>query len=156
MKEIKVLFFTSFIVTLAFSFLHPICQSRVKIIGKSHYKMEIFEGNPFGKQVWDFVWKLPFMQPGKQGVSPTSFGDAANVLKSNILQIYGGEPSYDGAPVAEGEIAGITEGALFLGLRNYYEEVSDSFILAIVATLNKYLIDSLEVYTSYYLDRSHL
>ena len=29
-------------------------------------KMEIFEGNPVGKRIWDAVWKLPIMQPGKQ------------------------------------------------------------------------------------------
>ena len=28
--------------------------------------MEIFEGNPVGKRIWDAVWKLPIMQPGKQ------------------------------------------------------------------------------------------
>lgn len=58
--------------------------------------MEIFEGNPFGKKVWDAVWKLDFMKPGTPGISPTSFGDGANVLKGNILQLYGGEPSVDG------------------------------------------------------------
>ena len=59
-------------------------------------KMEIFEGNPIGKKLWDAVWKLDFMKPGNPGISPTSFGDGANVLKANILQMYGGEPSVDG------------------------------------------------------------
>jgi hypothetical protein len=86
--------------------------------------MEIFAGNPFGKKVWDALWKLPLLQPGKPGESPTSFGDGANVLKSNILQIYGNEPSYDGAPLAEGKIDGLLEGSLFLGLQDYYNKVN--------------------------------
>lgn len=81
---------------------------------------EIFEGNPFGKVMWDLFWKLPFTQRGIQGVSPTSFGDAAHVLKGNILQQYGDQASVDGAPVAEGEISGLLEGSLFLGLQDYY------------------------------------
>ena len=85
--------------------------------------MEIFEGNPTGRKIWDTVWKLPFLQPGKPGVSPTSFGDGAAVLKSNILQIYGNEPSFDGAPLAEGKIDGLLEGSLFLGLQDYYNKV---------------------------------
>lgn len=87
-------------------------------------KMEIFEGNPVGKFIWDQVWKLPLLQPGKPGVSPTSFGDGANVIKSNIIQVYGKEPSFDGAPIAVGEVDGLLEGSLFLGLRTYYENVS--------------------------------
>ena len=83
--------------------------------------MEIFEGNPVGKFFWDNVWKLKIMQPGKQGESPTNFGDSANVLKNNILQLYGDMPSADGAPVAEGEVEGLLEGSLFLALRKYSE-----------------------------------
>jgi hypothetical protein len=82
-----------------------------------------------GKMLWDAVWKLPVMQPGKPGSSPTSFGDAANVLKANILQIYGNEPSTDGAPVAEGEVEGLLEGSLFLALRTYYEKVGEKRLL---------------------------
>ena len=86
--------------------------------------MEIFEGNPIGKFLWDTVWKLPLFQPGEPGTSPTSFGDAALVLKNNILQIYGNETSYDGAPVAEGDIDGFLEGSAYLGLQSYYKKVS--------------------------------
>lgn len=88
--------------------------------------MEIFEGNPFGLKVWNAVWKLPFMQHSEAGISPTSFGDAAQVIKHNILQIYGNEPSYDGAPIAQGEIDGLLEGSLYLGLKEYQERVSSS------------------------------
>jgi hypothetical protein len=77
-----------------------------------------------GKKIWDYLWTLKAFQPGTAGTSPTSFGDAANVMKANIMQIYGNEPSYDGAPVAEGEVTGLLEGSLFLGLRTYYEKVS--------------------------------
>ena len=92
-------------------------------LSRSNIRMAIFEGNPVGKAVWNVVWKLPFMRPGQPGQSPTTFGDAALVLKSNILQLYGGEPSVDGAPIAEGEIEGLLEGSLFLGLKTYYEKV---------------------------------
>lgn len=94
-----------------------------RISRSSSIRMAIFEGNPVGKLVWDNVWKLPFLKPGAPGVSPTTFGDAALVLKSNILQLYGNETSVDGAPLATGEVAGLLEGALFLGLKDYYEKV---------------------------------
>ena len=90
---------------------------------------ELFGGNPFGLWVWDNVWKLDVMKPGKAGVSPTTFGDAANVIKSNILQVYGEQPSVDGAPLAEGEVDGLLEGSLFLGLRNYYEKFGSVYKL---------------------------
>ena len=50
--------------------------------------MEVFEGNPVGKAIWDFVWKLPIMKRGEQG-TPIQFGDVAHVLRKNIEQIYG-------------------------------------------------------------------
>ena len=84
-------------------------------------KMKLFVGNPWGEKVWDWLWDQEMMQPGKPGVSPTSFGDGANVLRKNIEQIYGGEPSFDGAPVAEGKVDGLLEGSLFLALQTYYE-----------------------------------
>ena len=86
-------------------------------------KMELFEGNPVGKFLWDTVWKLPIMKLGTPGTSPTTFGDNANVIKSNILQLYGGFPSVDGAPIAEGEMGGFLEGSAFLGLFKYHKEV---------------------------------
>lgn len=51
-------------------------------------RMEVFEGNPVGKAIWDFVWKLPIMKRGEQG-APIQFGDVAHVLRKNIEQIYG-------------------------------------------------------------------
>jgi hypothetical protein len=50
--------------------------------------MEVFEGNPIGKAIWDFVWRLPIMEKGSPG-TPVTFGDQAHVLKKNIEQIYG-------------------------------------------------------------------
>eukprot|EP01040_Poterioochromonas_malhamensis_P000399 gene399-431_t len=111
--------------------------------------MEIFEGNPLGRRVWDTVWKFPVMQPSEQGISPTTFGDAANVLKNNILQIYGNETSYDGAPVAVGEVEGLLEGSLFLGLKSYYEKYGSvykllfgpkSFIVVSDPVIAKYIL----------------
>ncbi len=101
----------------------------LKIVQHRSLNMEIFEGNPLGRRVWDTVWKFPVMQPSEQGISPTTFGDAANVLKNNILQIYGNETSYDGAPVAVGEVEGLLEGSLFLGLKSYYEKVTSTTIV---------------------------
>lgn len=92
-------------------------------IRNRYLQMEIFEGNPIGRKIWDAAWKLPVLQPSKQGTSPTKFGDAAQILKSNILQVYGDEPSEDGAPIAEGEIDGLLEGSLFLGLQKYFLKV---------------------------------
>eukprot|EP00596_Hydrurales_sp_CCMP1899_P007622 CAMPEP_0119042500 /NCGR_PEP_ID=MMETSP1177-20130426/15534_1 /TAXON_ID=2985 /ORGANISM="Ochromonas sp, Strain CCMP1899" /LENGTH=178 /DNA_ID=CAMNT_0007009349 /DNA_START=159 /DNA_END=692 /DNA_ORIENTATION=+ len=99
------------------------------IRSKSSIRMAIFEGNPVGQFVWNNVWKLPMFQAGKPGQSPTTFGDAALVLKSNILQLYGGEPSVDGAPLATGEVEGLLEGSLFLGLRSYYDEFGSVYKL---------------------------
>eukprot|EP01039_Chlorochromonas_danica_P009029 gene9029-9964_t len=91
--------------------------------------MEIFEGNPFGLKVWNTVWKLPFLQHSEPGISPTAFGDAAQVIKHNILQIYGNETSYDGAPIAQGEIDGLLEGSLYLGLKEYQERFGSFYKL---------------------------
>lgn len=130
---------------LAFSFT----ATGVKHRKKPTIKMEIFEGNPTGKKIWDLVWSLPIMQKSEQGVSPTSFGDAANVLKGNIMQVYGDEPSEDGAPIAEGEIDGLLEGSLFLGLQDYYKKFGGvykllfgpkSFIVISDPTIAKYIL----------------
>jgi len=110
---------------------------------------ELFGGNKFGLWVWDNVWKLDVMKPGKPGISPTSFGDAANVIKANILQVYGEQPSADGAPLAEGKVDGLLEGSLFLGLRNYYEKFGSvykllfgpkSFIVVSDPTIAKHIL----------------
>lgn len=59
-----------------------------KRIQLSHRKislnMELFEGNPVGKFIWNQVWKLPIMKLGEPGTSPTTFGDNANVLKGTL------------------------------------------------------------------------
>jgi len=65
---------------------HSRQQQRHRAAGDA--RMEVFEGNPVGKAVWDFVWKLPVMQRGEQG-APIQFGDVAYVLRKNIEQIYG-------------------------------------------------------------------
>ena len=101
------------------------------IHSKSSLKMELFEGNPFGKFIWNQVWKLPIMKLGQPGTSPTTFGDNANVLKGTILQLYGGLPSVDGAPIAEGEVSGILEGSLYLGLQQYYKQYGGLYKLVL-------------------------
>lgn len=77
---------------------------------------------------WDLVWKLDVMKPGEPGTDCT-FGDSANVLKSNIEQIYGGYPSLDGCPLGEGDIADIADGTQFIGLQKYYNEYGSPYKL---------------------------
>ncbi len=89
--------------------------------GAGASRMEVFEGNAMGKAVWDIVWKLPIMKRGAPG-TPIEFGDVAHVLRKNIEQIYGNEPSVDGAPLAEGEVSTMTDGTAFLGLYQYFRK----------------------------------
>ncbi len=77
---------------------------------------------------WDLVWKLDVMKPGEPGTD-CKFGDSANVLKSNIEQIYGGYPSLDGCPLAEGDIADIADGTQFIGLQKYYNDYGSPYKL---------------------------
>lgn len=77
---------------------------------------------------WDLVWKLDVMKPGEQGTDCT-FGDSANVLKTNIEQIYGGYPSLDGCPLAEGDIADIADGTQFIGLQKYFNDYGSPYKL---------------------------
>lgn len=77
---------------------------------------------------WDAVWKLEVMQTGEPGTEVT-FGDSANVLRTNIEQIYGGYPSKDGCPLAEGAIDDIGDGTMFIGLERYYKEYGSPYKL---------------------------
>lgn len=70
---------------------------------------------------WEMVWDLDMMKLGEPGTA-IEFGDSANVLRTNIEQIYGGYPSLDGCPLAEGELTDIGDGTMFIGLQNYYNE----------------------------------
>ncbi len=77
---------------------------------------------------WELVWELDIMQKGKDGEDVT-FGDSANVLRTNIEQIYGGYPSLDGCPLAEGEIGDIADGTMFIGLQSYYQNYGSPYKL---------------------------
>lgn len=77
---------------------------------------------------WELVWKLDMMKTGQQG-EEIIFGDSANVLRTNIEQIYGGYPSLDGCPLAEGEITDIGDGTMFIGLQNYYQNYGSPYKL---------------------------
>lgn len=77
---------------------------------------------------WEGVFKLPIMQTGEQG-EEIIFGDSANVLRTNIEQIYGGYPSLDGCPLAEGALDDIAEGTMFVGLQNYYQNYGSPYKL---------------------------
>lgn len=72
---------------------------------------------------WEAFWKLPFTRRGEKG-EPLTLGDAMHVFRCNIEQIFGGYPSFDGAPLAEGELesAGLTDGTMYIGLQKYYED----------------------------------
>ena len=74
------------------------------------------------------VWKLDMMKLGKDG-EDVIFGDSANVLRTNIEQIYGGFPSLDGCPLAEGDISDIADGTMFIGLQRYFNNYGSPYKL---------------------------
>jgi len=77
---------------------------------------------------WELVWKLEIMKTGEPG-NEIIFGDSANVLRTNIEQIYGGYPSLDGCPLAEGEITDIADGTMFIGLQRYQNNYGSPYKL---------------------------
>jgi len=79
---------------------------------------------------WEAFWTLPFTQRGKQG-EPLVLGDTMHVFRTNIEQIFGGETSYDGAPLATGDLesAGLTDGTMYLGLQKYQQEFGSVYKL---------------------------
>jgi hypothetical protein len=77
---------------------------------------------------WELVWQLDMMKTGEPGTACT-FGDTANVLRTNIEQIYGGYPSLDGCPLAEGAITNIADGTMFLGLQKYQQTYGSPYKL---------------------------
>ena len=74
------------------------------------------------------VWKLDIMKLGQDG-EDIIFGDSANVLRTNIEQIYGGFPSLDGCPLAEGDLSDIADGTMFIGLQRYYNNYGSPYKL---------------------------
>jgi len=77
---------------------------------------------------WDLIWELDIMKKGEPDTD-TIFGDSANVLRTNIEQIYGGYPSLDGCPLAEGELGDIASGTMFIGLQNGFKKYGSPFKL---------------------------
>jgi hypothetical protein len=77
---------------------------------------------------WEFVWGLPQLRPGEPGADCT-FADAANVLRTNIEQIYGGRPSLDRCPLAAGALDDIADGTMFIGLQRYASEFGSPYKL---------------------------
>jgi hypothetical protein len=77
---------------------------------------------------WELVWKLDMMKLGTDG-KEVIFGDSANVLRTNIEQIYGGYPSLDGCPLAEGDISDIADGTMFIGLQRYFNNYGSPYKL---------------------------
>jgi len=77
---------------------------------------------------WEAFWKLPFTERGKAG-EPLNLGDTLHVFRTNIEQIFGDYPSYDGAPLAAGDLAesGLTDGTMYLGLQRYQEKFGDVY-----------------------------
>jgi hypothetical protein len=63
--------------------------------------------------------------PGEEVI----FGDSANVLRTNIEQIYGGYDSLDGCPIAEGELNDIADGTMFIGLQSYQKKYQSPYKL---------------------------
>jgi hypothetical protein len=77
---------------------------------------------------WELVWKLDMMKKGVPGEA-IILGDSANVLRTNIEQLYGGYPSLDGCPLAEGEITDIADGTMFIGLQRYQQNYGSPYKL---------------------------
>jgi len=77
---------------------------------------------------WSYIWDLPLLQPSPPGTEIT-FADTANVLRTNIEQIYGGYPSLDACPLATGEITDIADGTMFIGLQRYQQEYGSPYKL---------------------------
>ena len=77
---------------------------------------------------WEYIWKLPQMKLGEPGTD-TTFADSAHVLRTNIEQIYGGFPSLDQCPLAEGDIADIGDGTMFIGLQRYQRNYGSPYKL---------------------------
>jgi hypothetical protein len=75
---------------------------------------------------WELVWDLDIMKKGTPG-EEIIFGDSANVLRTNIEQIYGGFPSLDGCPIAEGELNDIADGTMFVGLQSYEKKYKSPY-----------------------------
>ena len=86
---------------------------------------EELEGLPWW---WEYFWKLPFTKRG-EGQQPLTLGDTMHVFRTNIEQIYGGFPSVDGTPLAEGDLSGLTDGTMYLGLYQYMQEFGDMYKL---------------------------
>jgi len=77
---------------------------------------------------WEYIWKLPQMKLGTPGTDCT-FADSANVLRTNIEQIYGGYPSRDRSPLATGALDDIADGTMFIGLQRYAAEFGSPYKL---------------------------
>ena len=77
---------------------------------------------------WELVWDLDIMKRGPPG-EDIIFGDSAHVLRTNIEQIYGGYPSLDRCPLAEGDITDIADGTMFIGLQRYQQNYGSPYKL---------------------------
>jgi len=79
---------------------------------------------------WEGFFSLPFTARGNPGEELT-LGDTMHVFRKNIEQIFGGEESYDGAPLATGDLesAGLTDGTMYLGLQKYKDNFGDVYKL---------------------------
>jgi hypothetical protein len=85
----------------------------------------VVEGLPWW---WEYIWELPMMKLGAPGTDCT-FADGANVLRTNIEQIYGGYPSLDRCPLATGALDDIADGTMFIGLQRYAHEFGSPYKL---------------------------
>eukprot|EP00548_Thalassiothrix_antarctica_P014758 CAMPEP_0194179874 /NCGR_PEP_ID=MMETSP0154-20130528/13271_1 /TAXON_ID=1049557 /ORGANISM="Thalassiothrix antarctica, Strain L6-D1" /LENGTH=677 /DNA_ID=CAMNT_0038895405 /DNA_START=38 /DNA_END=2071 /DNA_ORIENTATION=+ len=68
---------------------------------------------------WEYIWDLDAMKPSGKTTGAVSFGDSANVFRTNIEQIYGGYDSLDNCPMAEGALDDLADGTMFIGLQQY-------------------------------------
>jgi len=112
---------------------------------KGPKKSDEEEGLPWW---WDGLWALPFTKSGAPGTELV-LGDTMRIFKDNIEQMYGDAESADGAPLAEGDISGLADGTLYLGLHEYARRFGPayklcfgpkSFIVISDASLARYVL----------------
>uniref|UniRef100_A0A7S2RIW3 Cytochrome P450 n=1 Tax=Rhizochromulina marina TaxID=1034831 RepID=A0A7S2RIW3_9STRA len=102
----------------------PSRSSRGRVFRAVQEDKEV-EGLPWW---WEYFWKLPFTQRGAAN-EPLKLGDAMHIFRTNIEQIYGGFPSVDGTPLAEGDLSGLTDGTMYLGLYKYEKDFGKAYKL---------------------------
>eukprot|EP00931_Biecheleriopsis_adriatica_P025678 TRINITY_DN1569_c0_g1_i10.p1 TRINITY_DN1569_c0_g1~~TRINITY_DN1569_c0_g1_i10.p1 ORF type:complete len:656 (+),score=185.76 TRINITY_DN1569_c0_g1_i10:70-2037(+) len=96
------------------------------------YGLKVEDNIKFLPWWWDALFMLPFAQPSQPGEKIT-FGDQLQIMKLNMEQLVLGKESFDGAPVAAGNLKalapGLSDETLYLGLQKFQEKFGGIFKL---------------------------